>query len=254
MRLIAANFRKTDRNPNRMRPELLLMAVLFLLCLYALHDMQTAEGIGLFLALQIGLKDCIWMNLLVDILGTICLALLIYMPCHFTCRRGESYVRLFVGYLAVVPHLSLAEMIHVCQGEKRFLWETNVSESLTQWFLPVEEFLQIWVPLLVLTYLLKVYVAEDIKKDEGNVSRERKCEMQWKILGLQAVLLVFALLIPSALNPLMWLVGYMGLILAFDYWETVLANNRILEKWSRIPFALLLLRGIYRIMILVSRM
>ena len=220
----------------------MLTAGLFLCSLYALHDMQTAEGIGLYFAIKLGMSSRIFMDVLVDALCMLCFVLLIWLPCRFVARSGKfavSYCRLLIGYLAVVPSFSLSAVMYMFQGENDFLWDGKMVSGFLQWFADSTEGLQIWLPLLIVLYAVR-----------GNCGG-RKHKAVW---GLQDLLLLLTLAVP-ALKPLTgYLVSYLGLLLAFDCWETVFDENEKLEKWSLIWFALLMLRGIYRMLILVSRL
>ena len=211
---------------------------LFLCSLYALHDMQTAEGIGLFFSLKLGLENRIYLDLLVDVLGMICLALMIWFPCRVLNRRtGASYGRLLIGYLAVVPSLSLSTVLHMFHRDIVFLWDGQIGSEIIKSFCESAVFLQIWLPVLIILYAIR-------RTDFGKWHR-----IVWLLLGL---LLVVSLVVPAVTHLISYLMGYLGLLLAFDCWETILFENEKLRKWSWILFVLLLLRGIYRIVILVS--
>ena len=211
---------------------------LFLCSLYALHDMQTAEGIGLYFSLKIGLENRIYLDLLVDVLGMICLALLIWLPCQILNRRTEaSYCRLLIGYLATVPSLSLSNVLHMFNGEIVFLWEGEIGAEIVRGFFENAPFLQIWLLMLIILYAVR---GTDFGKWHRTI---------WLFLGL---LFGVSLIVPAVRHLTGYFMGYCELLLAFDCWETILCENEKLKKWSWILFALLLLRGIYRIMVLVS--
>lgn len=217
-----------------------VIAGMLLCCIYALHDMQMAEGIGLYFTLKVGMAERIYMDVLVDVLGIVCLVVMILLPCVFIKRSSmfvESYCRLLIGYLAIMPSISLAAVLHMFHGEGIFLWDGNVAHGILQWFLKTTKGLQIWLPLLIFLYAM----------GENVIGKYHRI-----IWFLQGCLLVASLLVP-AITPLVeYFVHYFGLILAFDCWEAILCKNEKLEKWSWIIFVLLLFKGIYQILILVS--
>ena len=52
-----------------------------LLVLYTLHDMQTAEGAGLYLSILYGQSNRTPFDILVDIMGMLLLLALLLLPC-----------------------------------------------------------------------------------------------------------------------------------------------------------------------------
>ena len=228
--------------------ELGLIGAIFLICLLALHDMQTAEGVGLFFTFKLGktMEQRMPLDLLVDVVGMVALALLIYLPCCMSKRLSvASYLRLLIGYLAMVPTLSLAEIISLFSGERvGHLWDMGILWTWEAWtniykLLPL---LQVWVPLFILLY--------------GFV-RLNQCFVLEKWHKIAAVLMLFALvllfIIPAADNLLLFLIGYMGLLLAFDCWERLYVKLPEFGKWCNLLFVAGLFKGIYRIVVLMSQ-
>lgn len=220
---------------------LLVTAGMLLCCLYTLHDMQTAEGIGLYLAMKFGKTDRRYFDVLVDVLGMGALAVLIWLPCrlgHLSGRFAVSYCRLLIVYVAAVPMLSLSALIHLFHVERIFLWDGNIVSGMAQWFMDTAKGLQVWLPLLIILYAVR------------GTAVEKGHRIVWLLQGI----LLFLTLIVPAVGPLItYVVGYLGILLAFDCWETIFRENERLERWSRIVFALLLLRGIYQMVVFVSR-
>ncbi len=221
----------------------ILITALFLCCLYALHDMQTAQGIGLFFAMQLGMDNRMPMDVTVDALGVVALALLIYLPCvKLRHKSVAAFCRLFIVYIAVVPQLDLAGVLALVQRfEPIFIWEMGFADGLWQWFYGAINFLQVWVPVFVVLVALA-------KRNDCFVF-EKWYQMFWAVQG---ILLLLLLCMPAAENVVLYLVGYLGTLVAFDCWERVLGKNEKLTVWISIPFLLLLLKGIYRVLVLVS--
>jgi len=224
-----------------------LVVGLFLCCLYALHDMQTALGIGLYFTLKLGLENRLVFDILVDLLCMGCLVLLLWLPCLFLGRKGvTSYGRLFIGYLAIVPTVNLTEILNLFNSRVVPVWNPEQTEGVEQWFFYQSEFLQVWLPLLLLLYWLR----SNLQKEEV-LPLDKWHKVVWLIQG---VLLILALCIPATMNFVEFWVGYLGLLLAFDCWESMICKSKDFAKWSVLLFSLLLMRGIYHMMALVSKM
>lgn len=222
----------------------ILIAGILLCCLYAFHDMQTAEGIGLYFSMQLGMEQRIFMDIAVDVLGIIALAALVYVPCRVLgYKTADAILRLLIGYLAVMPQLSLAKVLALFRPEQQtFLWDLGLVEALDSWVYSIAPFFQVWIPLFILLYGI------------GAVNH-CLCFQKWYrwILLCQGILLLILLVVPTAENVLLYFVGYLGLLIGFDCWEAVLGKMPAMKKWSVLFFALLLLRGIFRIVVLMSQ-
>ena len=219
---------------------LFLILCIFLVCLYTLHDVQTAEGIGLFFSMELGMDSRTFMDVLVDVLGILALGVLVYLPCRLLQFTSvASIARLLIVYLAMVPGLSLAEVLRLFRpGEMTCLWYMTLGEALWKWVYSAGTFLQIWIPMMIVLVAVGEYGLQT-----------------WhKIIFASIILLLLILLfVPSAENLILYLCGYLGLLPAFACWETLFERNERLGKWSNILFALLLLKGIYRIVVLLSQ-
>jgi len=221
----------------------ILIAVILAGCFYALHDMQTAEGVGLYFSMQLGLEQRLFLDLTVDVLGIIALAILVYLPCKILGHNTkEAYLRLLIAYLAAVPQASMARLLALFQQEQEFLWNLGLGEGVRIWIYSIAPFLQVWIPLLILLYGIGV-----VKQCLSMKS------WYWRVGISQGILLVILFMVPSAENVILYLVGYLVLLIAFDCWEAVLQKLPTVKKWSVLFWALLLLRGIYRIVVLMSQ-
>lgn len=234
-----------------------LVAVLFLICLYAFHDIQTAQGIGLYFSMKLGMESRVGMDLLVDAAGMLALALLIVLPCWKQgkgCADGmpEACLRLFIVYLAAVPILSPAKVLQLFQGyEIVFLWDIGLKAAVWEWFYHVTHFCQVWLPLI----LVLIAFTNGMPLNESCVIDRFFILRRHKIMGAAVILLLFILLlVPTAENVILYVCGYLGLWYAFEQWEQLLNKNQKLKKWSLLLFGLLLCRGLYRILVLVSQM
>ena len=222
----------------------ILIAGLLLSCLCAFHDMQTAEGVGLYFSLKMGMEQRIWLDVAVDVLGMAALAVLVYLPCRcFGHGTSGAYLRLLIGYLAVVPQLSLAKVIHLFGAEEPlFLGGMSLREVVLSGIANVIPFLQIWVPLFVLLYGIASV------REGFSLNRVHK-----GLLTFMVIVLLWMLVCPSMENLLLYVSGYLGLLVAFDCWESLFQKLPEIKKWYLLLFGLLLLKGIYRIIVLMSQ-
>jgi len=192
----------------------------------------------LYFSLRFGFESRVYTDYAVDALCLLCLAFLLWLPCCLYKRRNiKSFCRLFIVYLAAIPSLSLSKLIHMFRGEEIFLWDGSVTQGILQWFWDSAEALQIWLPLLILLYAI-----------EDSVPKWHR--IVWMV---QVFLLTVSLMVPASRHLIGYAEGYLGVLLAFDLWEKILEKNKKLEKWSGFLFVILLLRAVYRIMIIMSK-
>lgn len=224
----------------------ILIVGLLLGCLYTLHDMQTAEGIGLFFAMQLGLEQRLPFDLLVDVVCIGVFLLLVYLPCKLLKHGSrDKILRLLIVYLAVMPSVSLAGIISLFrEGRLEFLWDMGILMNWDCWLhlYSVVPFLQIWIPVLIILYAFAgVNNYFSIKK--------------WhkRVLVIVGILLVILLIVPAFKDILVYFIGYLGLVIAFDIWETIFKKMPKLECWFVPFFGLLLLRGIFNMVVLLSQ-
>lgn len=86
----------------------------FLMILLTVHDMQTAQGVGLYLSMlgNYGSREII--DIIVDATSAVLLALLLAVPCFLMGRlNAESFFRLLAAYLALLPGVDLAAIVHI---------------------------------------------------------------------------------------------------------------------------------------------
>ena len=73
------------------------------------------------------------------------------------------------------------------------------------------------------------------------------------MLVIVGILLVILLIVPAFKDILVYFIGYLGLVIAFDIWETIFKKMPKLECWFVPFFGLLLLRGIFNMVVLLSQ-
>ena len=78
-----------------------------------LHEMQKAEGIGLYWALKAGMERG-GFDIAVDVAAALSLLLLTGLPCLILGYRSISaFFRFLIGFVAFMPRISMAYLIHL---------------------------------------------------------------------------------------------------------------------------------------------
>ena len=91
----------------------LLSVLTFGAAMSGVHQMQTAEGVGLYWSTIFGTERLLF-DILVDLLAGLALFLMVFLPCFILKYRSVSaFFRLLVGFLAFMPRLSMSYLIHL---------------------------------------------------------------------------------------------------------------------------------------------
>lgn len=108
----------------------LLSAGVLAITLIALHDMQYSQGIGLYLSMQAESQNRIMFDVLTDIVVCISLIMLIWLPCMFLKHRNaKAFFRLLVAFLAFMPKLSMAYLVHLVDTPGVFALRMSLLEG-----------------------------------------------------------------------------------------------------------------------------
>lgn len=91
---------------------LLLIGVLAAGTVLSLHDMQVSEGIGLYFAIKLGKNDRRIFDILADMVVLIGFFLLTWIPFRSVKKTPEHFFRIMVSYLALMPGISTAHILH----------------------------------------------------------------------------------------------------------------------------------------------
>ncbi len=224
----------------------LIVCAALALSFYALHDLQTAEGAGLYLSLLSGQSDRTFCDILTDILGMLLFIIVLLLPCLVTRNLSvESFCRFFAAYLAFMPVVHPGEVVHIVEHLTHFVLRDSIVtfDILQLLFFDCEPLFRLLQTLLPFTFLL--YAICRIKV-------QSKKQIPW---GLPACIALFATayLLFSNLGYLtLFVTVYLLLFLCYLLWEVLLKELPAFNKWSRILFLIFLLRGIYRILMLIS--
>ena len=136
--------------------ELILSAGALLFAWRTLHDMQIADGTGLYLAIRAGSENRRLYDLLVEAVGMCGLLVLLLAPCILLRRLNTgSFFRFLASCLAFLPVLSTAALVHLLDGTDAVLLRGAVSEgrlgdALWEGVAGVAPALALGIPLLLL--------------------------------------------------------------------------------------------------------
>lgn len=235
---------------------IILSIILLMVCTYALWDVQTAQGVGLYLAIRIGSEHTPGLDMLCAGVFIFFLLLMILLPCLLLKHRSPlAFLRLFALYLAFIPAISTAYLVHLTDGPLFViapeLWPGLSPTALykaTGYLFPL---LQFAIPAFAILYGCRYALTENRIK-EGSKSI-LTLQPEHVILISAVSLLLVATILFYPISPLTeYLLWYILLLTLFHRWENIIAASSRLQWASHILTFLLLSRGIYRIMELIS--
>ena len=134
-----------------------------------LHDMQTAEGAGLYLAIKAGAEDRRMYDFAVDAAGMLCLGLLLLLPCLLQKRlRPAPFLRFASASLAFLPVVSMALLVHLADGTEEMALRQAISmgqpgAALLEWLGELLPALSVGLPVLILAFgMVRAGSAEEL--------------------------------------------------------------------------------------------
>ncbi len=238
----------TQEKLNRYQNLLFLIcsAIALGLAFYTLHDMQTAEGAGLYLSILYGQTNRVPFDILVNIMGMLLFLALLLLPCLLLEHLSHaSFFRLLAVYLALIPTAHPGNAVHLSNA----LFNLSFRESILQGnFLkilfvecvPVFETLKLILPfLLLLTFMNSTLHISGFQK---------------KKIWLPCILVLFILylLFDCIAETTLYLLHYFLIVWCFGEWEATCKHSPRFANWSMILFIGCLLRGVYRMLELIS--
>lgn len=218
---------------------ILIIGMLLVLALFTLHDVSTAQGVGLYLALQKGSQNRMPYDIFIDIVGMVALLLVILIPFFRLKHRSvESLLRFMSAYFAFMPVLSMATMIHLFDGHNLLMigfdWESNLNylSGLVREVAPV-------------FILLEAFY----KKSDLCIKR-----WHWIVFAVQGVFVLGMCFLPKLAFLLWFMIYYMLLIVAYDWWEDLYVTEKqtALKVIFWVVFILFLCRGCFKMLDLTS--
>lgn len=179
--------------------------ILLALCVYAIHDMQTAQGVGYYFCLKLGSSNRILFDVLADLVFCILLGVFLVIPVLF-CKKNHKgiFSRYLILFLAFIPSVSTNYVFSLFFNTSIYAKKLNAIE----WLGEVISSYSLIVPMLV---LVMAYYCE---------IRKNKVSHGYKTMMIIAFLLVFpGLLIPGITTLCLYFGVYLLLYIIFDFLE-----------------------------------
>lgn len=230
-------------------PALLIMSAMALL---AFHDVQTAQGVGLYYAYKTGYANRLPFDLLVDCIGGFFIITLILIPV-ILLKKGkiDSVFRFSLLFFAMAPFINPASIVHIISNLSNLsirtsLVDGNFGAGLTEGLFDPLAYLWLELPLFVLTLMMN-------KQNKNYVLKT------WKkiFLVFAFICLICFVLFPSIAEYTLFLMNYAVLIVIFDEAELLVENclsknTRCTKYISLLIYGILGLRSIYRMVDLMQ--
>lgn len=180
----------------------LIFIVLFgALSFYAIHDLQTAQGLGVFFSNAASFDAVFFLNIIVDLGFFFFLALYIAIPLISTKNKTlEDVFHFMLLYLAFIPTTRPDDWLHFLQGT---LEKDTVSFARN--LMRIAEPFRFFLPALILCFgYYSIIKGKSAKK------------WHLSLLIISLLLLIIVLFSPELCFLCLFLSMYFGIILMFD--------------------------------------
>ncbi len=220
--------------------------------MYAYHDIQIAQGAGLYLAGKYGFSDRVPFDILMDFVGGLGLLICILCPTLLLKKRNpDALLRFLAIFLAFVPLINPGDLVHITSHLSNWqIRETFFNGNFFQEFIltvcdPLK--MLIWeLPLLILVLM--------IHKNHS----EYKIKPWQKIMFIiSAICVILYLLFPGFQEYTLFLMHYPIIIVLFYELELLLEKKLFADKQTPlyifwIFYGICGLRGIFRMIDLLQ--
>ncbi len=226
--------------------------LLFAGAMIAYHDVQIAQGAGLYLAGKYGSGDRVPFDILMDFIGGLAILLCIFCPLLIVKdKTPESLLRFTTMFLAFVPLINPGDLVHIgshlsnWQIREAFLNDNFFQELIISLSEPMKTL--IWeIPLLILVLMVNAEYKEHAIKLWQKV-----------LLIISMVSLVLYLMFPGFGQYTIFLMHYALLLVLFgemDFciYKKTSDNNKFFIFLSWVFFGICGLRGIFRMIDLLQ--
>jgi len=226
---------------------LILIGVSFLLCGLTLHDVQTNQGVGLYLSLQLGQDNVALFNLLVDCMGILLLFTALILPCMALKRINPgSFFCLFSLYLALVPDVRPANLVHLGNTlanltTRQIFSAENPPAALLGSLSDVALLFRTVLPLL----LILVWT-------NRNTAPEKLQKWQIGLIVAEVFFIVLNILFPDISGETAYFMNYLLVVWCFAEWEKICDRFPKFGSWGMILLGGCWLSGLYRMIELMS--
>lgn len=200
--------------------------ILLALCVYAIHDMQTAQGVGLYFASKIGCNRLIF-DIVTDAVFTLLLVLLLLIPqfARLSANKGRV-ARFFLLFVAFMPSVR-------CDYVFSLFFNPSVYDeglAATDWISEILNAYSILVPVLVLSFGFALTI-----KGTGYTFADTL------LPAISAILMLPGLFVPAVNTACLFVGAYLLLMVIYHMLEK--ANFE--SKWFNL---FLFLASVYRIL------
>ncbi len=183
---------------------LLTNLILSLLCIYAIHDMQTAQGVGYYFALKSG-KDRLPFDIITDFVFVIFLFIALVLPLVISrAKMSFAYSRFVILFVALIPTLR-ADYVFSIFFNGNFLSEKY---NFDTWATQVMTAFSVVVPMFVLALGLSMVIQKE------KLSRKNKYLMIDVV-----VLFVISALLPGLSELFLFIGAYILIFIIFSIFE-----------------------------------
>lgn len=216
-----------------------------LLAFYTLHDVQTAHGAGLYLSMVFLQSSRTPFDLGVDLVGILLFLLVLSFPMFFNKTKGlPCFFRFFAVYLAFMPVVDPGQVVHLPEAFTHIhLRESLQTGNWGSFFFtdltPVFELCKFLLPFLILLWALVNNLPNKPKKS-------------FLPLFLSLGMLFCFCLFGNVADTFFYFACYFLILMCFQFWEVLCRESSAFAAWSNVLFYGCLLRGIYRMLVLVS--
>lgn len=242
------------------------LAVVFLFLLvafaaYCLYDVQTAQGVGLYLSIVWDSTHSRLWDLAIcgSFLLLFCAAVL--LPCILLKRKDPlSILRFLALYMTFIPTISTAYLVHLPGSST--LWSlhpallqgdfANLFIDASQYLMPL---LQLGLPAL---FLLAACHKAGLRTSQDTtietVSNKKASLPTWHkmLLGIIIILLVVLVLFSELTQVSEYIIWYFLLLILFHMWEDQPGSNQALHTGNWLITLFFIITGIYRLLELTS--
>lgn len=218
----------------------------FALAFYTLHDLQTAEGAGLYLSITYNSSSRILFDAVIDITGMLLLFLVTFLPILIMGKASlDSFFRFFSIYLAFMPIIHPGNVVHLLNAFQNITFRPNLINCNWENFLfqdlqPIFDMLKWLLPLILLLYAF------------NKISGGTKVSYRKWFLFLFLIFIFCFCIFENIAFTFLYLAYYLLFLWLFKETETFFLICPSFAPWSYILFGGCLLRGIYRMLHLIS--
>lgn len=229
---------------------ILLTLLLFGFGMIAYHDLQIAQGAGLYLATELGHSDRVPFDRLMDVIGGLSIIICIILPPLLLKKRtAEAILHFTIYFLALSSIVQPGNLVHIASQFTN--WQLR--QELFSGNFAGELIVHLTEPLAVLLFevpLIIVFFAVNKNAACHSLSVWKKI-LLWASLFLPVIFVLF----PGFHEYTLFVLHYFLLIILFDESECFFEhiNKDKSEKVIKIFFfGILILRIIYRVLSLLQ--